>query len=103
VKLQNNVNQITKKWKYVNSNFKSQTRIGGMRTVPSDKCVVIPNDDMDKANIFGNYFSCVHTESEGKFKELPHRGPAVSCKDVAFSEEAILDKLNINCKMIYTS
>jgi len=44
--------------------------------------LVIANDDVDKANIFGNYFSGVFTlESEGEFEELPPRYPAVSCED----------------------
>jgi len=66
-------------WKYVNSKYKSQTRIGDVKTVASDSCVVVANDDVDKANIFGNYFSCVYTpEYEGEYKELPPRGLAVS-------------------------
>jgi len=61
--------------------------------------VVVADDDVDKANIFGNYFSGVYiVESDGEFKELPSRGPAVSCEDVAFSEEAILDFNNLKVK-----
>jgi len=36
----------------------------------------------------------VYTLEYEEFKELPPRGLAVLCEDVAFSEEAILDKLN---------
>ena len=32
-------------------------------------------------------------ESDNVFNELPSRHPAVSCEDVVFTEEAILDKL----------
>jgi len=32
-------------------------------------------------------------ESDNVFNELPSRHPAVSCEDVVFIEEAILDKL----------
>jgi len=35
-----------------------------------------------------------NVNNEGEFKELSPRGLAVSCEDMAFSEEAILDKLN---------
>jgi len=47
-----------------------------------------------KVNIFGFHFSGVYTLESKEFKELPPRGLAVSCEEVAFNEEAILDKLN---------
>jgi len=33
-------------------------------TVANDRCVVVASDDVDKANIFGNYFSGVYTLKE---------------------------------------
>jgi len=55
----------------------------------------VANDDEDKANIFGDYFSGVYThESVEEFKELPARFPAFQGYDVSFSREAVLDKLN---------
>jgi len=90
MKLQNNVNQSARNlgnMLIVSLNHKLELVI---LKLASDKCVVVANDDVDKANISGNYFSGVYTlESEGKFEELPPRFPAVSYKDVAFSQEAM--------------
>ena len=82
-------------WKYLNSKSKSQTRIGNIKTVGADKRILIANDDEDKANIFGDYFTMVYTrESKEEFNELPPRSLAFPCDDLFFSEEVILDKLN---------
>jgi len=82
-------------WKYLNSKSKSQTRIGNIKTVGADKRILIANDDEDKANIFGDYFTVVYTrESKDEFNELPPRCLAFPCDDLFFSEEVILDKLN---------
>jgi len=49
----------------------------------AEKRVLIANDDEDKANIFGDYFTGVYTrESKGEFDELPPRGLAFLCDDI---------------------
>jgi len=64
--------------------------IGDVKTVGADGGVSVVNDDGDKANVFGNYFSGVFTqESEEEFNELPYRRYTVACDEVSFSEEVI--------------
>jgi len=80
-------------WKYVNSKSKSQSRIGDVKTVGADGGASIVNDDGDRANIFGYYFSGVIThESQEEFNELSHRCPAFPCDHVSFNDELVLDK-----------
>jgi len=82
-------------WKYVNSKSKSITRIGDVKTVDANGIVSVVNNDGDKANVFGDYFSGVFTkESQEEFNELPQRCPTFPCDVVSFSDEIILDKLN---------
>jgi len=79
-------------WKYVNNKSKSQSKIGNIKTFDTDKNVSVANNDEDKANIFGDYFSGVYTqESVEEFKELYFRLPYYN---VSFSQEVVLDKLN---------
>jgi len=57
--------------------------------------VSVVNADEDKANVFGDYFAGVYThEPDGEFNALPSRCPTSPCKNVTFSEDVILDKLN---------
>jgi len=67
------------------SKSKSQTRVGNIKTVASDICVVVANDDV-------GLLWCVHTRFRKK-ENLRGFPLEIQQSRVAFSEEAILDKL----------
>ena len=79
----------------MNSKSKFKSNIGDLKTVKKDgHCNVIDND-MDKANALGDFFSSIYTrEPDDAFEELPTQNPPNPFEEVTFTDDDILERLS---------
>jgi len=87
-------------WKYINSKQKSKIGIGfgGINSVDERGNHVVVSNNMEKAEVLGNFFSSVFiTEQELSNTAIPHIPFHSPGEQLSFNEQLILDKLhNLN-------
>ena len=84
-------------WKYINKRRKTNSRIGELKTVDSSGNPVTATEDIEKANVLGQFFSSVFTDEKIVTEEILKRNINFPMNSISFDEKVILEKLcNIN-------
>ena len=82
-------------WKYINSKRKSKIGIGDLNSADEHGNPVVVSNNMEKAEVLGNFFSSVFTvENELGSFGTPHRPYHSPIEQLSFNEQVILDKLH---------